>query len=110
MKARFVSESMNFEREGTPYEKLKIGSGRWKPYPKMSVEEFQQWFESEIKPYYESELGFDMVLDNLINNDLESDEELAAYWKGEIPDEAIKKLIPMRDYFMDFRYSSKFGY
>ena len=105
-----MNESVNFEREGTPYSKLNIGKTRFRPYPQMSPDEFLQWYESEIKPYYESELGFDMVLDNLVNNDMESDEELAAYWKGEIPDEAIKKLISMRDYFMDFSYSQKIGY
>ena len=105
MKARFISEALDFERTGTPYEKLRIGKARLRPYPQMSVEEFHDWYDQEIKPYYESEPGFDMILDNIINNEMESDEQIADYWgASDVSEEIIKKIIPMRSYFLDFHY------
>ena len=105
-----LNESVNFEREGTPYEKLRIGKNRFRPYPQMTPDEFLQWYESEIKPYEETELGIDMLIDSIINNEEESDEELTDYFReSEVPEELIKKLIPMRPYFWDFRYSQKIG-
>ena len=111
MKARFILETVNFDREGTPYEKLRIGKTRFRPYPQMTPDEFLQWFESEIAPYYESEEGFDMILDNIVNNEVESDEQLSDYWRvAGVSEKIIEKIIPMRSYFLDFSYVQKIGY
>ncbi len=100
-----LNEVQNFERTGTPYEKLRIGKDRLRPYPEMSVKEFHDWYDQEIEPYYESEPGFDMIFDNIINNQLISDEQIADYWRtSDVSDEVIDKIIPMRDYFLDFEY------
>lgn len=100
-----INESMDFDREGTPYEKLKIGSGRWKPYPKMSVEEFHDWYDKEIDRPYSNDPNWDEIFDTILNDENTSDEELENYWiaGGSDPD-FIRKIIQFRSYFMDFRY------
>ena len=106
MQVRFVLETINFEREGTPYKKLNIGITRFRPYPQMTPDEFKQWYKLEIEPYYDKEEGFDII----INNEMESDDELSDYWLSSgISPEPIDKLLPMREYFMDFSYSQKLG-
>jgi len=112
VKARFVSEALDFEREGTPYEKLRIGKNRFnlKPYPKESVENFMDWYDKEIEPYYSEEEEFEMMLDSIQNDELSSDEELIAHWKSIGADpEFANKLILARDYLLDFGYTKNLG-
>lgn len=105
-----LNESIRFEREGTPKEKLGIGKARWKPYPRMSVEEFSDWYEEEIEPYYDKEEHFDLILDNIVNNELESDEELGNHWLSlGVDPELVEKILRFRDYFMDFEYTKNLG-
>lgn len=90
-----------------------------KPYPQMSIEEFNEWYENEImEPYgyypedtpiddmYDGMNEFDFVMDQMINNEEDEDEELIDLLKiYDVPQELIDKLIPMREYFWDFRYN-----
>lgn len=101
----FMNESADFNREGTPYEKLKIGRGRWKPYPKMSVEEFHDWYNEEMDAPYYNDPNWEEIFEALLNDEYSTDEELIKRWisKGSDPD-FIRKIIQFRDYFMDFRY------
>jgi len=102
-----VNESIDFEREGTPYEKLRIGRKVTRPYPQMKPKEFFQWYQSEVFPYYDSdEFSFSSVLSDLVNDEVSTDEELREVWTEEldVPAEVIDKLLPMRGYFLDFRY------
>jgi len=105
MKARFVSEALDFEREGSPHERLQIGKNRFRPYPQMSIPEFQQWYVEEVLPYYDEDPAFDGILDSAMNDENSTDEELIAAWESiDANPELIRKVIQMRDYFMDFRY------
>jgi hypothetical protein len=90
-----------------------------RPYPQMSVEEFNEWFENEImEPYgyypedtpvddmYDGMNEFDYAMDQIINNEDADDEELISILsRYDVPQELIDKLIPMREYFWDFRYT-----
>lgn len=106
-----LRESVDFERGREPYDALRIGKNRFRPYPQMTPDEFREWYVQEIEPYYDKELGFDMVLDNIVNNEVESDEELAEYWRvSGVNPEIIKKIMPYRPYFLDFRYIQKIGH
>ena len=108
---KLVRERIEFKREGTPYEKMGIGKSRYRPYPEMTPDEFQQWFETEIKPYFESELGIDMVIDLIVYDESSTDKEIVDYLLGhEVSEELINKLILMRPYFWDSRYENKIGY
>nr|HPI81962.1 hypothetical protein [Candidatus Paceibacterota bacterium] len=90
-----------------PYEKLRIGRKVTRPYPQMKPKEFFQWYQSEVFPYYDSdEFSFSSVLSDLVNDEVSTDEELREVWTEEldVPAEVIDKLLPMRGYFLDFRY------
>lgn len=102
-----INEIQSFNREGSPYEKLRIGESRFglKPYPQMSVEEFADWYDQEIEPHYSTEEDFELVLDSATNDELSSDEELLDHWTNSGVDrEFAHKVIVARDYFLNFEY------
>ena len=104
-----VRESIDFEREGGPLDKLRIGVNRFKarPYPQMSVEDFVQWYKRlEETASSDLEDTKEFLLTNLMNNEVESDDQLAGYLVANgVPQEIVDEVIPMRSYFNDFRYS-----
>jgi hypothetical protein len=108
-----VRESINFEREGEPFDKLRIGVNRFKarPYPQMSVEEFVQWYKRLTETASSNlEDTKEFLLTNLMNNEVESDDQLAGYLIANgIDKEIVDQVIPMRSYFNDFRYGQHIG-
>lgn len=104
-----LQESVEFTRGDDPYSKLRIGKHRFglKPYPQMTVEEFDDWYSEHIDTWYYSDLGTDMVMDLLISEEEMSDEELEEYISkdNEVPKDIIEKLIAARQYFWDFEYT-----
>ncbi len=112
MKAKFVREAVEFERGKDPYDALRIGKGRFglKPYPKASIEEFHDWHDEWIEPYYQTEEEFEMMMDSISNDELSSDEELLDHWKSIGADmELAQRLIVARDYFLNFEYIKNLG-
>jgi len=108
-----VRESINFERGGDPKDEMRIGVNRFKarPYPQMSVEEFVQWYKG-ISETTTSDLEDteEFLLTNLMNNEVETDEQLADYLiSNGVEKEIVDQMIPMRSYFNDFRYGQHIG-
>jgi len=97
-----VNESIRFERGKDP--KKALGIGRVRPYPDMTVDQFQRWFREEILPYVDDD-GEQAIVDNLLMNDWESDLEVSKYLMARISDIGlIDELIRMRGYFNDREY------
>jgi len=106
MKAKFVIESVNFERGQNPSKAM--GIGRVRPYPQMSPGEFADWFDEEIGEYLTTSDEAQAILDNLIGNDWESDEEVRGYLLDRnIERELVDEMIKMREYFNDKKYINK---
>lgn len=106
MQARFVSESIDFERGVDPMRKM--GVGRMRPYPQMTLEEFADWFHEEIDPYYDTigfddDFDFEGLLSDFVNDSESTDVELRAEW-DHAPKDLVDKMIYMRPYFLDFDY------
>ena len=96
MKAKLVKESIaNDMRE--PYIDAK-------PYPQMSVEDFNEWLSKLGEYFYDA--PYELILDQMINNEDATDKELEDYLvKNGADPRFISELIPMREYFWDFNYS-----
>jgi len=75
-----------------------------KPYPEMSSAEFQEWITG-IQDNYE-ENNHELINQVLINDENSSDNELLLFLiKNNIDADYVKAVLPMRNYFWDFRYS-----
>jgi len=75
-----------------------------KPYPQMSIEDFNHWI-AKLGEYY-SYADHEFIMDAMINDEFSTDTELSAHLisNGANPD-FIAELITMRAYFWDFKYS-----
>ena len=83
---------------------MRLLYNKTKPYPQMSIEDFSTWI-SELGEYFSHE-DHCFIMDQMINNDVATDEELKEYFlENGVDLEFIEELIPMREYFWDFRYS-----
>lgn len=99
-------ETQNFERGGEIYKT--IGIGRVRPYPQMSTDQFERWYNEEVVPYLTEEDEYQAIVDNLIRNTWETDEEVSGYLVDRnIETSLVKELIEMRDYFNDEKYIAK---
>ena len=96
MKVKLVKESIADD--------MREPSIEVKPYPQMSVEDFNEWLSKLGEYFYDEDHEF--IIDQLVNNEDDSDEELAQYLidNGANP-QFINELIPMREYFWDFEYN-----
>ena len=75
-----------------------------KPYPEMSVEDFNEWISKLGEYFYDA--PHELIMDQMVNNEVSTDEELSEYLIDAGADPRfIEELIPMRPYFWDFRYS-----
>ena len=75
-----------------------------KPYPQMTTAEFQNWITGVQDSYDDQD--HELINDTIINDENSTDEELNLFLiKNGIDPDYIKALIPMRNYFWDFRYS-----
>lgn len=102
-----IQESIDFQRGKDSKEALNIGRNRVRPYPQMTTDEFEEWYNREVFDYNDSDdFDFQDVLSDLVNDETSTDEELREVWREEleVPEKVIKKLLPMRSYFLDFRY------
>lgn len=100
-----LRESVNFERGKDP--KKTLGIGRVRPYPQMTISQFQNWYKEEIEPYLPED-GPQAIVDNLLMNDWEKDYEVAGYLRDRnISEDLVKDLIYMRGYFNDIDYSTR---
>jgi len=80
-----------------------------KAYPEMSVGEFNEWLSKLGEWFFDA--PHDFILDQLVNNETATDEELGEYLiNNGAPSTFVIELIPMRAYFWDFRYSQKINY
>jgi hypothetical protein len=97
-----LKENLEFERGQDP--KKAMGIGRVRPYPGMSPKEFANWFEEEILTYGNPG-DWGAMVDNLFNNDWETDQEVSIYLIDRNMDpELVRELIEMREYFNDSKY------
>jgi hypothetical protein len=70
----------------------------------MTTAEFQDWITGVQDNYEEN--NHELINQVLINDENSSDNELLLFLiKNNIDADYIKTLIPMRNYFWDFRYS-----
>lgn len=106
MRAKTVSESIDFERGQDP--KRAMGLGLPPKYPQLSTKEFKEWFNREIDPYYDTigfddDFDFEGLLSDFVNDEESTDAELREEW-DHAPKDLVEKMIHMRPYFLDFRY------
>ena len=103
---RVFNESINFEKGGNIYKN--IGIGQVRPYPQMTPDQFERWYNREIVPYLDDEDQYQALADNLIRNTWETDSEVSRFLMDRnIERSLVKELIEMRDYFNDEKYISK---
>lgn len=101
MKAKFVKESIANDMSESSIEV--------KPYPQMSVEEFNERL-SKLGEYFYDE-NHEFIMDQMVNNEEDTDEDLTDYLitNGVNPD-FVAELIPMREYFWDFEYNQHINF
>lgn len=101
-----LRETQNFERGGEIYKR--IGIGQVRPYPQMTPEQFERWYNEEVVPYLTEEDEYQALADNLIRNTWETDEEVSSFLMDRnIEASLVKELIAMRGYFNDEKYIAK---
>ena len=75
---------------------------------RLTVYEFIQIVEVIFQDY---DYDHDFVHNILINNEWDSDEEIEQYLiENRVDPRAVKELLPLRDYFMDFRYNKELDF